>query len=521
MNENNFIITITGPSQSGKSLVMDKMVSLRGRMHSWGKEFTPKKIKKYTTRNLRFEEFARLEEGKPADIQITRQIPDECDLVYQTYGVRYGLATKDLEDYLRCGISPVVVINDIRAVEEIRKVFSGKVLSLFLFRKIPELEDYKAEAKNRGNVSEQEIIARYEKAIAIYRTYIENISLFDHVILNAVEYMPGELESENTILDLQLENVIRSVLDNRKMLRKDEKHDPQISRIFVIAGNAASGKDEIIRSLLSMGKLEAEVLPKYAMRQQEPEDGREMICRYIPSREKILSFREAYVKQKNDVEETLAKVQKSLGKDFQKQFLEFRQQLDADIKDEYQRFWAFLSEQMKGESEKNIIKKFFGINPDYVDLSSIKTSSEVQYRNNGVEVCQNGDKKYLIYGNDSRLYGCDITDVQRKLEMNKRHLVIVASDINVVNALKYLYGENRVRFIYAHSEISASEFEANASDITKKQKRMEFEKILDQYTKHISDYDHVTIYAKAKLTYEQTSKEEELVDQMFRLLRAY
>ena len=107
------------------------------------------------------------------------------------------------------------------------------------------------------------------------------------------------------------------------------------------------------------------------------------------------------------------------------------------------------------------------------------------------------------------------------MDENKYHLVIVASEIGVVNVLKEKFGEERVRLIYAHSEISMKEFEANASDITKDEKKKRFQEILDNYTNEISNYDHVTIYAKSQLTYEQTSKEEELIDQMFRLLRAY
>ena len=107
------------------------------------------------------------------------------------------------------------------------------------------------------------------------------------------------------------------------------------------------------------------------------------------------------------------------------------------------------------------------------------------------------------------------------MDENKYHLVIVASEIGVVNVLKEKFGEERVRLIYAHSEISMKEFEANASDITKDEKKKRFQEILDNYTNEISNYDHVTIYAKTQLTYEQTSKEEELIDQMFRLLRAY
>ena len=204
MEENNFIITLTGPSQSGKSLVMNKIINLGNIAEFKNKFFTPKKIKKYTTRYLRLDEMKKIQCGEEIDVEYSQKIPEECDLVYQTYGIRYGLDTRQLKKYMSKGISPIIVINDIRAVEEIRKVFPDKVLSLFLFRKIPKLEDFKEEAKGRGNVSEQEIYARYEKAVAIYRTYIENISLFDHVVLNVIEYAWEKLQGSNTILDMQL-----------------------------------------------------------------------------------------------------------------------------------------------------------------------------------------------------------------------------------------------------------------------------------------------------------------------------
>lgn len=147
MGTNNFILTLTGPSQSGKSLVMEKIERLGKELNKHGIHFIPKKIQKYTTRYLRLEEMNLLEKGEETEVINVKKIPDTCDLVYQTYGVRYGLETNSLSSELQKGHSPVVVINDIRGVEEIKKYFSGKVLSLFLFRKIPELEDFKQEAK--------------------------------------------------------------------------------------------------------------------------------------------------------------------------------------------------------------------------------------------------------------------------------------------------------------------------------------------------------------------------------------
>jgi len=522
MKNLNFIITLTGPSQSGKSLLMKKIQQLGEKLNKKGILFSPKIIKKYTTRYLRWDEEKLIKQGEQADVEHVQQIPENCDLVYQTYGVQYGIPTKLLSKGLEKGQSPIIIINDIRAVEEIQKYFSGKVLSLFLFRKIPELEDFKKEAQNRGNISEAEVVARYEKAVAIYRIYIENIILFDNVILNSIEYESGKEQNNDTILDLQLENLLFPIIQGVKILRSDKTEYPKSSRIFVIAGNAASGKDELVRALLTMGKMQARVLPKYTMRQQEQEDGKEMICQYIPRKSCIDELRKNYFKQKAWIEENLNKMDEKFKDDYKEEFLVFQRQLMKKNQNEYERFWEIIAKKMDEnfENAEIIWKQYFEVNSQYVDLLEIKKTSKIIDGNYNVGIYEKDKKMYLIYGDNKRLYGCDITEMEDILDKNKYHLIIVASQIEVVNILKKRYGKSRVKLIYAHSEISAGEFEANATDITKKEKKEEFSKILDAYTKEISNYNHVTIYARSQLTYEQTSKEEELIDQMFRLLRA-
>lgn len=522
MKYKNFIITLTGPSQSGKSLVMKKIQQLGEELWASNIAFSPVIIRKYTTRYLRWDEEKLIEKGEQIDVEHVQRIPGSCDLVYQTYGVRYGIETKILLEKLENGQFPVVIINDIRAVEEIRKYFSGKVLSLFLFRKIPELKDFKKEAQIRGNMSETEVVARYEKAIAIYRTYIENIILFDNVILNSIEYTSGKEQSRETILDFQLKNVILPIIKCDKALREKMEY-PKSSRIFVVAGTAASGKDEIVRALMTMGKLQARVLSKYTMRQQEQEDGEEMICQYVPKKSYLMDLKNSYFKQKKWIEENLDRLDENFKNIFKEEFLLFQRQLIERNQDEYERFWAIIKKKVKEDSndQEKIRTCYYENNSQYVDLLNIKKTYQRICGENDVGVYKKNNKQYLIYGKDSRLYGCDLSDMENILKNNKYHLVIVASHIEVVNVLKKMYGEQRVRLIYAHSEISAREFEENTTDITKKEKKEKFREILDAYTKDISNYDHVTIYAKSQLTYEQTSKEEELVDQMFRLLRAY
>lgn len=109
-------------------------------------------------------------------------------------------------------------------------------------------------------------------------------------------------------------------------------------------------------------------------------------------------------------------------------------------------------------------------------MEKIKKQGKRVCEDQEVAIYENSHHSYIIYGDEQKLYGCDITEIQKILDENKYHLVIVASEIGVVNVLKEKFGEERVRLIYAHSEISMKEFEANASDITKDEKKKDFKR---------------------------------------------
>lgn len=50
-------------------------------------------------------------------------------------------------------------------------------------------------------------------------------------------------------------------------------------RVFLIVGSPASGKDELIAAVNTIGKLHAEIVPKHTNREVRIDDGDEMICR--------------------------------------------------------------------------------------------------------------------------------------------------------------------------------------------------------------------------------------------------
>lgn len=512
-----FLITITGPSQSGKSLVLNKIKAIAPLLREQHYNFHPQLVKKKTTRDYRVEELKLLEDGIDVDVVHVEQIPSECDLVYQTYGLRYALDTNEIRKLLKAGKTPYAVINDIRAVEELKEEFPGQVLSIFLFRKIPDLEDYLKEAATRGNVSEQEASARYEKAVAIYRMYIENIALFDKVILNAIEYDAVELNDPNkNIIDRQLYNILRGVFDEEIKLRRNSSAlHSDIPKTFILAGNAASGKDELIRAIKDLGKLQAEIIPKYTVRRQEEDDEDEMICRLRPKQEVVTQLELQCSCDKEAIFEELNKVSPHVRDRFIKEWEEMKKKISLKIPTWQELFWTMVVNE-ENESE------LFESNPDYVDLVRIIQNGEIICEeSDGTVLVKCDGVEYVIYhakGNKKKLYGCKLS---RSASGSGKYKVLVASQYGVFNVLKRELGSDNVAVIYAHSQISEDEFASNAKDNAVKEKREKFNEYLNDYVNNIVYYDHVVIFAKSRFADSQSIKEEELIDQMFRLFRVY
>lgn len=163
------VITLTGPSGAGKSTTLFNLLGLED------DSFKPKMIPKYTTRNPHDDDHG--------EVICVQSIPEECDLMYVQYGVLYGLDFRAILEPISKGKSPIVILNDVRAVEDVRMRLGGLVRSVFIFREEPTMEVFQQLASVKGNREEAE--QRYYKSLAIYRIYIENITLFDHVIVNS------------------------------------------------------------------------------------------------------------------------------------------------------------------------------------------------------------------------------------------------------------------------------------------------------------------------------------------------
>lgn len=223
------VITLTGASGCGKSTII-KILQEIGSSEKYCSQFKPVVIKKYTTRAFRKSELEAIREGKINELDIKAVYGDnnvicdeqgkmlspekqdeqrkrllkklKCDLVYEQYGNQYGIRFAELYDCLKRGESPIVILNDVRTVEDIRVYLGKKCVSMFIFRSAPNIDDYERMGEER-HTSRIEVENRYKKATAIYRIYIENIHLFDKLILNVKD----GTESLQAILEQLVEQI--------------------------------------------------------------------------------------------------------------------------------------------------------------------------------------------------------------------------------------------------------------------------------------------------------------------------
>lgn len=204
------VIILTGPSGCGKSEII-RILKEIGNENKYKNKFTPVMIPKYTTRNFRSLELEFIKDdkkelldvkpvygadnivldknGKPLsyDEQVFERMrlfsELNCDLVYEQYGNRYGVHIAEIYKNMKLGNCPIIILNDIRAVEDLKTFFGDKCISLFIFRKSPQINDYKKIGEER-NSDLNDAVTRFNKANSIYRIYIENIHMFDKLVLN-------------------------------------------------------------------------------------------------------------------------------------------------------------------------------------------------------------------------------------------------------------------------------------------------------------------------------------------------
>lgn len=92
---------------------------------------------------------------------------------------------------------------------------------------------------------------------------------------------------------------------------------------------------------------------------REREDGDEMICQYIPRRSIITEFKYDFQNEAEKISKNLNKFDIELQNRYQKEFIHFKQKLEENNKDEYERFWEMIADKLKNCEDKKEINKYF------------------------------------------------------------------------------------------------------------------------------------------------------------------
>jgi len=180
------ILTLTGPSQAGKSTAINYFLKANY------SNYSPVCLPKFTTRPPRGDD-------SPQEVICCKSLPKNCDLVYQQYDFRYGLNSDDIISNLKQNKTVILILNDVRTIYEVKRMFGDICYSIFLFREAPNRDKFIEISKARGGTSIEQINKRLKKAEAIYRIYIENIQLFDKVIINSFEKKELKIQVKNII----------------------------------------------------------------------------------------------------------------------------------------------------------------------------------------------------------------------------------------------------------------------------------------------------------------------------------
>jgi len=235
---------LTGPSGSGKSEIL-KMISNLDSSYVI--------LPKYTTR-------ARRSDDDSSIINVDC-LPDNCDYRYTQYGEEYGFPSDAIYECCAKGKKPIVIINDEKTLRKLHNKFGNNVKSYFVHRGKPSLSKLIEICNSRGVTDPDIINSRFEVANNIYGMYTDNIRLFDSIILNV-----GTLDETQKIV----EQILNSENDNTN------RHSIiSGNKLFIVAGNASSGKDLIAKAASKIGCI---TVPKHTSRSRNPNDGAEMIC---------------------------------------------------------------------------------------------------------------------------------------------------------------------------------------------------------------------------------------------------
>lgn len=179
-----YIVVIFGASGSGKSTLLEYLLRA-GKQYAIHMKGTSRAARQY--------------DG--VEIQCKNEINRaEYDYIYQTYGCSYGIQKSQIDKAIKQNQHHFIICNDISTIQSLKRDY-GKYLKVIFYTFDAPREALKQIQTSRG-ISDDEIELRLAKTSALYRSYIENSTLFDAILQNKYG------EDLSTTLKTKMENIL-------------------------------------------------------------------------------------------------------------------------------------------------------------------------------------------------------------------------------------------------------------------------------------------------------------------------
>jgi guanylate kinase len=246
---------ISGSAGSGKT----ELLSLIKNQTTFKAVVAPK----YSTRDER--------KGKFDDIRHVDRINDEdYTFVYPMNNYTYGIKAEEIADLLGQGCNVFIILSDLRIVEEVKHFFGSIAVSLYIYRNLStyQLKKILEEREIARGIKQDDTVpfarqkqTRLNRLYLMQRQYVDNITLFDHVILNTSK--PQYLLQQVTKLAEGYE---------KRLVHKDMKGPV----IFLIAAAPGAGKRTLMSAMYDLGRRSITVVEKATTRPKHDDDGEEI-----------------------------------------------------------------------------------------------------------------------------------------------------------------------------------------------------------------------------------------------------
>jgi len=300
MSVNSKLIILTGASGSGKTTLLNNLLFHKSKLFI--------RAPKYSTRD------ERIEENTLDDIKTDKNLNIETyDLIYTLNRERYGIKYIEIEELFNNKNHQVIVLSNNRIIKTLKKQFPNKVISIYVSSAIDdskliqiqferyrdrfkltseELEGILEEIQRVNsslkientdkffefmvnlNKNWKQLLPMYEsteirqtKIRDFHKSYLENIHLYDFVVLN---YRVDRVE-ENKGQDMtkQVLNIINNLPNKQKTNSKQ-------SKLFVVIAASGAGKGELMQTINdSIKKDVIKILSKEAKRNPKNKDKRD------------------------------------------------------------------------------------------------------------------------------------------------------------------------------------------------------------------------------------------------------